>query len=368
MQRSREQTRREREREFEHRSRSAREIRPAQRSAVTAALLRHRQRAQVKIQEMNGRSRTVTRNTRRADTRRVEPTPKTIKPAEEPATKLATPTRFEARAPRQRHVVRRGSSGSTGPLEKPCKALVERMASFLKNTFKATVNNRGQTFGPKVDLELLRERMPLRLPLVALEKLLKGPHNEESIVKVGDHYYSNLKQREVQKRLREADLVEQEALKDEAMKKQRKLEKERQDLEQKAKGMVTEEDLQALKDEENALQDLAAKKAEAEVLKKDLEEKKARIETLTKLPKPREADQEELEQLKQEVTAFQARLEALQSTPAEEEAAEAEEGEGSDEGPREVDATSVDQDKEAQAEPEVAEEGDAEGEAEGAAN
>ena len=80
------------------------------------------------------------------------------------------------------------------PLEKPCKALVERIALFLKTSSKATVDAEdAATTGPQVDLEALREQMKLRLPLIALEKLLKGEHNANKLViKHGEYYYANL--------------------------------------------------------------------------------------------------------------------------------------------------------------------------------
>ena len=94
-----------------------------------------------------------------------------------------------ATAAKARHVVRRKAEG---PLEKPCKTLVERIATFLRHSFKATTSEGEQPSGPQVTLEMIKDKMGLRLPLKSLDNMLQGSFNERSVVVVDGYYYSNL--------------------------------------------------------------------------------------------------------------------------------------------------------------------------------
>eukprot|EP00670_Eutreptiella_braarudii_P007240 CAMPEP_0174291022 /NCGR_PEP_ID=MMETSP0809-20121228/30823_1 /TAXON_ID=73025 ORGANISM="Eutreptiella gymnastica-like, Strain CCMP1594" /NCGR_SAMPLE_ID=MMETSP0809 /ASSEMBLY_ACC=CAM_ASM_000658 /LENGTH=538 /DNA_ID=CAMNT_0015390115 /DNA_START=787 /DNA_END=2403 /DNA_ORIENTATION=- len=218
-----------------------------------------------------------------------------------------------ATAAKARHVVRRKAEG---PLEKPCKTLVERIATFLRHSFKATTSEGEQPSGPQVTLEMIKDKMGLRLPLKSLDNMLQGSFNERSVVVVDGYYYSNLKNKQSVKRMREADIVEQDLVRQEARKKLRKLKEEKEQLKEKAKTLVTEEDRQAIRAEDKAIHDAAARKLEAEKMKEEVQQKEERIHALVNQPKKREAEREELEQLKEEVDALRERIQKSESKHA----------------------------------------------------
>lgn len=174
------------------------------------------------------------------------------------------------------------------------------------------MNRQGSTSGPKVDLELLKEKMDLRLPVAALDRMLQGEMNADLVSKAGDHYYCNLQAFHSAPR---GD-------------RQREEEPKRRGL-----GFMTERDLQARRQEERAAQQAAFRKLPETQLKQKVQEKEARILVLMSQPTLQKAEEEELELLNGELASLQENLRA-----------KAESHQNGAGGLREVDATHVEED------------------------